>query len=158
MNSKEIIYVAVLAMASFALGSLKWAAPGLLLTGVLVHTIDRPGRYLLPAAAAAELFSVLPLGAAAVFVLVPWLIKKASGNIEVDLSITFLLLVTAAAAAQLLALFLPFTAATLSLSGQFLTGLRQAASVPWTEAAATVGVNSMIVYTAAILVYHNKSW
>jgi len=159
---REVTYVVVIALVSYALGRFFWWLPGLILmTGIITYAVPSPLPYLIVIAIMAEFLSVLPVGVTAVAVLTPWLVKYLGRRISVDVSFFYLVLVATSVTAQLFILFLPDSVAVLRMQSWSPAGLVAVMEiVPWLKLITTAILATLFVYSASVLIHfnYNRTW
>lgn len=157
---REAVYVVVLVLASLGLGRLIWFLPPLLLlTGIIAYTVNSPLCYLGLIALGAELISVLPPGVVTLAVLTPWLARRIGRRIDIDVSLSYLLLIILTVVGQRLILFMPDSLVVLSQQSWSPAGWSQVGDiVPWWQAAVMVVFTSLFIYGATVLLHFNRSW
>lgn len=145
--AKELSYVLSLTIISFVISKFIWLLPIILfLPIILTYTIDGPLIHLFVLGIIAELFTFSPPGLMLAVVLLPWIIFRVFGKLQVDVSFLFGLVIILTVLLQLSLIYLP----DIYIAKNIMV-------VPWLKVIPILLFTSAIALLTSIAIYFNRS-
>lgn len=156
---RELVYVMVISAAALVLHTLSPLFPlVLMLPTLLTFTVTEPLAYLVVLAVASELASTQVAGISAAAVLLPYLARRLIRTEPVDVSVSWFITVLIIVFAQFIVLFAPTVWAAWQAGAYAPRAFAAAlALAPWSRAGEVLLI-VVVVYSASVLAYYNRSW